>query len=882
MLTRVMVCLGAGMLLSGGAFGQSTQTVPPAFDAVAGSAGNSIPLGNYTSGTFQVIYGADQLAGIPVGSVITGMQLRLDRVSSSTFPAAPLTITRYDVKMATSALTPATMSSTFASNMLNPVQVRSGSLSLAAGAYQWISTGAGVPEPWGPVIPFTTGYPYTGGPLVVEIRMVSPSNTFSAYADIGVTPSARYMHQDGNADAVTALTRVPTNGGPVVRLMFTPPPVNLAKGVTKVITNEERVAVSGTVGQNTLIQTNARTHMMVSNQNQFDTIGPGSDFVGLSWRLYGDAGASWPAAVANFTKYDVQLSRSQNPPGALSTTIANNVGADAVTVRSGAMSVPVNAFGARGSEATASFGFEVGFATPYQYRSGPLLSVIRHDGQASGTAELLDCTFASDAGYNSIVQAFRDTSSSTAVVASVSSGGETTRYSVDAGTISPLNQLAPTPGNSGLTMTPLYQTVLSASELKYIPVGSVINSLWLRQAPAVGAGPGTNVTALDFELTVSSATAQPQFMSTTAAANEGADKVLVYDGPLVVAAGTMPAGSNGNFGKIVQFQKQFVYKGGPLCVTMRHTGLSGALGEPEAVKGTIATNRSIYDFGVGASTGSFLGGSYTGTAMKLGYIPSVMTPNSLATAEGNSGWNMPFISNYTVQTIIPASQLRTVDIGSAITGLSLRGDSVSSGVFPATGVNLTKFDVSIAPAARSPLAISTNFADNIGAGAVLVRSGALAVPANAYPNAGAPRDNAWYVSFSRAYVYTGGDLCVTLRGDGAVAPTGNYFDGQSNTPIAEGASIYNYVTSTATSGDKWGPLAIRLAFTPRAFCPWDLNNDGAVDDADFSVFIGSYNTLDCTDVAMAAGCPADFNYDRVVDDTDFVLFLAAYNTLLCP
>ncbi|MBS0189309.1 MAG: hypothetical protein JSS51_14690 [Planctomycetes bacterium] len=65
-------------------------------------------------------------------------------------------------------------------------------------------------------------------------------------------------------------------------------------------------------------------------------------------------------------------------------------------------------------------------------------------------------------------------------------------------------------------------------------------------------------------------------------------------------------------------------------------------------------------------------------------------------------------------------------------------------------------------------------------------------------------------------------------------------------------------------------------------CPCDLNHDGMVDDADFSLFVGAYNTLDCGDASMPAGCPADFNEDGLVDDDDFVLFVVAYNELLCP
>lgn len=77
----------------------------------------------------------------------------------------------------------------------------------------------------------------------------------------------------------------------------------------------------------------------------------------------------------------------------------------------------------------------------------------------------------------------------------------------------------------------------------------------------------------------------------------------------------------------------------------------------------------------------------------------------------------------------------------------------------------------------------------------------------------------------------------------------------------------------------YGTAVIEIA---GASCPGDLNNDGFVDDADFVIFAGAYNILDCADPGMPAGCPADLNGDTFVDDADFVIFAAAYNELVCP
>jgi hypothetical protein len=60
-------------------------------------------------------------------------------------------------------------------------------------------------------------------------------------------------------------------------------------------------------------------------------------------------------------------------------------------------------------------------------------------------------------------------------------------------------------------------------------------------------------------------------------------------------------------------------------------------------------------------------------------------------------------------------------------------------------------------------------------------------------------------------------------------------------------------------------------------CLADLNFDNQVDDADFILFVPSYNDL-LVPQAQTAG---DFNGDSQCDDADFQIFAAAYNELLC-
>jgi len=90
----------------------------------------------------------------------------------------------------------------------------------------------------------------------------------------------------------------------------------------------------------------------------------------------------------------------------------------------------------------------------------------------------------------------------------------------------------------------------------------------------------------------------------------------------------------------------------------------------------------------------------------------------------------------------------------------------------------------------------------------------------------------------------------------------------------------NYMFFNGLFADASFSLDIEIIAT--SACPGDLNNDGFVDDSDFTIFVVAYNILDCADPAMTPGCPADLNSDGGVDDADFVLFVPAYNELICP
>jgi hypothetical protein len=96
------------------------------------------------------------------------------------------------------------------------------------------------------------------------------------------------------------------------------------------------------------------------------------------------------------------------------------------------------------------------------------------------------------------------------------------------------------------------------------------------------------------------------------------------------------------------------------------------------------------------------------------------------------------------------------------------------------------------------------------------------------------------------------------------------------------ADLGYYPVSSAGNGVLWDErtdgtwlTANALEFVVRVKpCPGDLNGDGTVDDNDFQLFVGPYDTL--------LDPRADFTGDANTDDADFQVFVQAYNELLCP
>lgn len=156
-----------------------TYVVPPANAGASGSGGTfSLLTVAYTG---QQVYSSNLLSGLPVGAVIDGFRFRLAPGQATVTTA--VSSANFDISMGPSVFNPGSLSSTTASNQgPGTVLVRSGPITFAANSF----IGGAGPNPFGPLIAFTTPYTYTGGPLLLTFSdtAFSQTVTFDAQANL--------------------------------------------------------------------------------------------------------------------------------------------------------------------------------------------------------------------------------------------------------------------------------------------------------------------------------------------------------------------------------------------------------------------------------------------------------------------------------------------------------------------------------------------------------------------------------------------------------------------------------------------------------------------------------------------------------------------------
>ena len=172
---------------------------PTNYTATYGTGGLNTLLRN--SGfprTYQIQFSPAALGGLPVGAKITELRFRL-MTNSAAFPNNTVTWSDYQVTLAQAANSIPAMSTSFAANMLSPVLVKDGALSISANTF---ATSAGV-NPFCSFLVFDTPYVYHGGDLVMLFSHTGSDSASSAFLD-AVTSSTPGYGTDFRAFSATS------------------------------------------------------------------------------------------------------------------------------------------------------------------------------------------------------------------------------------------------------------------------------------------------------------------------------------------------------------------------------------------------------------------------------------------------------------------------------------------------------------------------------------------------------------------------------------------------------------------------------------------------------------------------------------------------------
>ncbi|MBY0111480.1 MAG: hypothetical protein K2Y21_01560 [Phycisphaerales bacterium] len=343
------------------------------------------------------------------------------------------------------------------------------------------------------------------------------------------------------------------------------------------------------------------------------------------------------------------------------------------------------------------------------------------------------------------------------------------------------NALAGLDGSGGLS-TPLttaprtIQWVIARSQLAAIPVGSVISGMAYRVDAGSAAWPTTAATFNQYDVSIGSALYPPASASLTFAANAGPDTVLARSGPITFLPGLIPGGSTppfpNSFGIYISFNNRYVYTGGDLCITLRHSGGPATACFTDAITTSDAQSINVMALADFSSATGSVGAKTNAPVLRLRYAPPDNYSRAYPPLDQLDGDDTLLATAFqtaarTTQVVYDAAELVHIPKGSLIRGLGFRLDAGSvSG--PASPLTTSNFQVELARSPLSPDAMSFTVANNeVASDRTVVRTGALTIPANALLDTGtAPKAYTFKVLFDKPYEYRGGHLSVVIRHNG--------------------------------------------------------------------------------------------------------------------
>lgn len=893
----VAVVLAAVLGVGGTDARADVQVVPGVLESAAGNSQSNSLLREFNNPrAVQMIIAREQLANVPTGSMLTALTVRLKADGTGAWPATPLSFASYSVTIGSAALGPGAFSTTFANNQLPDVQtVRAGALSLGAGSLLGGAATGGV-NAMSLLVTFDQPVRYDGQDLVLTFRHTGSSGANGVTRFLDAVSSASSSYGVGGVASISAVSATATTGAgapaPVVGLVYTPGSVPAT-----MVTPVTRAGMPGTTQVTELLGSAGRTYMMVIDESQLGWMAPGCVIEGM--RLRAAAGsAPWPTDARTFTTLEVALGKAAKKSSEMSVTFTDNTATGTgVVCAAGARTFVVGALRSETAGEPAAAGLAVKFTTPFVYQGGGLVVQIRHnssgtpvfsgpalDAVADGTPLMAariatgDTAFTATAGVPAPVL-IAEWDVSPAVVlpsAQLAASGDTTTVEVL---------------SSGPTVT---QLVVNPQALANVPIGSEIEGLSLRGAST--ASPTASTYTSSLEIAMSHARTDASTFSARITENAGSDRVVVRRGGLAISAGafsvTDPLARR--WGPVIRFDTPFVYRGGPLHITINSAGFGAAAGTMrlEAIGATVQATSAVRG---GTSSSVDLLNTTAGSAapvVRLHVRQGLTRPVWAGGSVGGSvegGLLSP--RERTVQWVVSMSDLPVGARRMTIGGLAFRlARGATSG--PRNEATFDRFDVTIATAASGGRVTET-LADNTQGSASRVRSGPLVVPAMSLRTVEEnPADVAapatWVVRFDRPYVWEEGDICITVRTSGWSAVETLALDAAAGGGaggvvgvVADGASA---TTGTFATVPVITLLHGRTIWKSPADIADSMGNapptgyNAGVDGGDFSAFFeGYFNNAPWCDIADGVGNPEPSEeYNPGVDGGDFNAFVTYY------
>lgn len=150
-----------------------------------------------------------------------------------------------------------------------------------------------------------------------------------------------------------------------------------------VVAPNSMAAAPGNGGLNTITRNagNPRTYQLLIDDSQLAAIPANSNITGFTFRMFGTFAPWPPSGGANWTDYNIWMSTPLTGVTTMSTTFANNVGANVTQVYDGPLNLAQGSFPlGGGAGGTNAFGPIITLTAPFLYPGGDLLLEFRHPG----------------------------------------------------------------------------------------------------------------------------------------------------------------------------------------------------------------------------------------------------------------------------------------------------------------------------------------------------------------------------------------------------------------------------------------------------------------------------------------------------------------------